>query len=426
MAATTLTTESQAAVVQPQRGARGVLTRAGWNLADQALSSFTNAALSILIARSVDAYAFGAFAVCFTIYSLVLGCARSLVFEPLAVRYSDAPAAEFRAARRNALAASTLIGIAVGVVVLAAASVQTPAVRDPLIALALTLPGLMLQDALRLAFIAEGRPRAAAVNDLVWGVLQLGAAAALLLTDVPSATLFVLTWGAAAGVAALDGLVRARTRPAFATAIGWLRAHLDISRFFVAEYLAIMGAFQIAILLVGVIGAVDDVGSLRAAQVLLGPLNILMFAIVSFSIPELVRRKSEPIKRLVLYTLGLSAFLFLGTLVWSGLLLLLPDATGRQLLGDAWQGGREVLPAMAVTMAGIGAAIGAACMLRALGAVRETFRQSLLLAPLLLGFGTVGAWQGGAEGAAIGFAIAQWIPVPLWWVRMVRTLRARP
>jgi O-antigen/teichoic acid export membrane protein len=418
-----LSTESGTAVVHARPGPRSILTRAGWNLADQALSSLTNAALSILIARSVDANAFGAFAVCFTIYSLALGCARSLVFEPLAVRFSDAPKAEFRAAKKSALAASTLFGIGVGLVLLALAPLQSPELRDPMIALALTLPGLMLQDALRLAFIAEGRPRAATVNDLVWGVLQLSAAAALLLTDIPSATLFVATWGAAAGVAALDGMVRAHTWPDFRTAFRWLRAHLDLSRFFVGEYLAIMGAFQVAILLVGAIGGVDDVGALRAAQVLLGPLNILMFAIVSFSIPELVRRKSEPPRRLVLYALGLSAIHFLATLIWSALLLALPDSTGRQLLGDAWEGGREVLPAMAVTMAGIGAAIGAACMLRALGAVRETFRQSLLLAPLLLVFGLVGVWQGGAQGAAIGFAIAQWIPVPLWWLRLVRTVR---
>ena len=423
MAAAVLSSESGTAVVRARPGPRSILTRAGWNLADQALSSLTNAALSILIARSVDANAFGAFAVCFTIYSLALGCARSLVFEPLAVRFSDAPEAEFRAAKKSALAAATLFGIGVGLVLLALAPVQSPELRDPMIALALTLPGLMLQDALRLAFIAEGRPQAATVNDLVWGVLQLGAAAALLLTDIPSATLFVATWGAAAGVAAADGLVRDRTRPAFRTAFRWLRAHFDLSRFFVGEYLAIMGAFQVAILLVGVIGGVDDVGALRAAQVLLGPLNILMFAIVSFSIPELVRRKSEPPRRLVLYALGLSGFHFLGTLIWSALLLALPDSAGRQLLGDAWEGGREVLPAMAVTMAAVGAAIGAACMLRALGAVRETFRQSMLLAPLLLVFGLVGVWQGGAKGAAIGFAIAQWIPVPLWWLRLVRTVR---
>ena len=418
-----MSTESGTAVVRARRRRGGIVSRAGWNLADQALSSLTNAALSILIARSVDANAFGAFAVCFTVYSLVLGVVRTGISEPVAVRFSDAPAAEFRSAQRSALAASALFGMAVGIVLLVLEPIQSGQLRGPIVALALTLPGLMVQDALRLSFITEGRPQAATLNDFVWGVLQLGAAALLLWTDTPTATLFVAAWGAAAGVAALDGMVRSRLTPSFGNAVHWLRTHFDLSRYFVAEYLAVMGAFQIAILVVGTIGGVDDVGALRGAQVLLGPLNILMFGIVSFSIPELVRRKREPVRRLVLYSLGLSGVLFFGTLVWSGLILALPESVGRQLLGDAWDGARAVLPAMAVTMAGVGAGIGAACMLRALGAVRETFRQSILLAPLLLVFGVVGVWKGGAAGAALGFAIAQWIPVPLWWVRMVRTTR---
>lgn len=418
-----MSTDSGTAVVRARRFGGDLVSRAGWNLADQALSSLTNAALSIMIARSVDANAFGAFAVCFTVYSLVLGVTRTGISEPLAVRFSASPAGTFRAAQRSALAAAALFGVAVGVVVLVLEPVQSGELRGPMVALALTLPGLMVQDVLRLSFITEGRPQAATANDLVWGVLQLGAAALLLLTDIPTATLFVATWGAAAGVAAVDGMVRARLTPHFEHTFRWLRTHFDLSRFFVAEYIAIMGAFQVAILIVGAIGGVDDVGALRGAQVLLGPLNILMFGIVSFSVPELVRRKHEPVRRLVLYALGLSGVLFFATLVWSGLILLLPDSAGTQLLGDAWHGARAVLPAMAATMAGIGAGIGAACTLRAFGAVRETFRQSLLLAPLLLVFGVVGVWQDGAAGAALGFAIAQWIPVPLWWLRMVRTTR---
>jgi O-antigen/teichoic acid export membrane protein len=403
----------------------GIVSRAGWNLADQAVSSLTNAALSILVARSVDANAFGAFAVCFTIYSLVIGAARALVSEPLAVRSSDAATTEFRASQRGALATSAIFGAAAGLVLLAVAPFQSPGLRDPMIALALTLPGLTVQDALRLSFITGGRPHAAALNDLVWAFVQLGGAAALLLTDIPSATLFVLVWGAAAGVAALDGMVRARTRPVISQALSWLRSHLDQSAYIVVEYLAIMGAFQIAILIVGAIGGIVAVGSLRGAQVLLGPLNILMFAVSSFSVPELVRRKKDPPRVLALYALALSGVLFLSTVIWSAIILALPDSTGRQLLGDAWEGGREVLPGMAASMAGIGAAIGAAAVLRALGAVRQTLSQSLLLAPLLLVFGVVGVWLDGARGAAFGFAIAQWIPVPLWWLRMVRTTRAQ-
>lgn len=415
-------TVEPAAAAHHAAGLRAVAARAGWNLADQALTSFTNALLSILIARSVDANAFGAFAICFTIYTLVIGSGRALVSEPLAVRFSSAGQA-FRPQQRMALGSAAIFGSAVGALLLAVAPFMGSDLRDPLLALALTLPGLAVQDALRMSLIAEGRPRAATTIDVVWGVLQLGAAAALLLTDIPSATLFVAVWGAAAGVAAVDGLMRARTTPALRKALGWIWAHRDFTRFTVPEYAAVMGAFQIAILIVGAIGGIAAVGALRGAQVLLGPLNIVMFGLVAFGIPEVSRRKDDPRSHLILYAIGVSAALSLATVVWTAVLLVLPASAGREVLGDAWDGGREVLPAMAVSMLGIAVALGAAILLKGLGAARETFRQSLLLAPLLLVFGIVGVEWDGARGAAIGFAVAQWLPVPLWWWRLARTTR---
>jgi O-antigen/teichoic acid export membrane protein len=416
-----MTVEPAAAELR-SRGARALAARAGWNMADQALTSFTNALLSILIARSVDANEFGAFAVCFTIYSLVIGLGRALISEPLAVRFSGAGDA-FRPQQRMAVGSAAIYGSVVGVLLLVVAPFLGADLRDPLLALALTLPGLAVQDALRMSLIAEGRPRGAVVNDFVWGVLQVGGAAALLLTDIPSVTLFIAVWGVAAGVAAVDGLVRAQTKPALRKALRWLWTHRDFTMFTVPEYAAVMGAFQIAILVVGVIGGIAAVGALRGAQVLLGPLNIVMFGLIAFAIPEVARRKDDARRHLILYAVGISAAFFLATVVWTGFLLALPDSTGRELLGDAWDGGREVLPAMAVSTLAIALSLGAALLLKGLGAARETFRQNILLAPLLLGFGIVGVKWDGARGAAIGFAVAQCLPVPFWWWRLARTTR---
>jgi O-antigen/teichoic acid export membrane protein len=400
------------------------MSRVGWNVADQALSSLTNAALSILVARSVDAHSFGAFAICFTAYSLVIGANRAFISDPLTVRFSDATRESFGAARSHALAAAAAVGAGASVILLVGAYTQSGGLQDALLVLALTMPGLTVQDALRLSFITEGRPRAAAVNDLLWGVLQIGGVSVLLFADVSSAAVFVFVWGAAAGVAALYGMTRTKALPSARGTRRWVGEQLHLSGFFVAEYTAATGSFQAAFLLVGAIGEVADVGSLRGAQVLLGPLNVAFYGFTFFATPELVRRKALPRRTHVASAFALSGLLLTLTLVWGILLLQLPDAAGRELLGDAWDGARSVVPAMTVWAAGIAATVGPVCVLRAFGAAREIFRLAFLLGMLLLSLGLLGATQGGADGAALGFAIAQWLVSPLCWARMLHVIAA--
>src|SRR5437764_6373982 len=76
--------------VSTPRGIRasGGVRRLGWGLADQALSSMTNFALAILVARSVSTSALGAFGLAFTTYTITLGATRALCQEPLTVCYS--------------------------------------------------------------------------------------------------------------------------------------------------------------------------------------------------------------------------------------------------------------------------------------------------------------------------------------------------
>jgi O-antigen/teichoic acid export membrane protein len=417
-------TRAAAATLAP-RNLNTAMSRVGWNIADQALSSLTNAALSVLIARSVDAHSFGAFAVCFTAYSLVIGVNRAFISDPLTVRFSDATRESFGAARGHALAAAVAVGAGASAILLVGAVTQSGDLRDALVVVALTMPGLTVQDALRLSFITEGRPRAAALNDFLWGALQIGGVGVLLLADVSSVAVFVFVWGAAAGVAALYGIVRTRALPAVRGTRRWVSQQLDLSGFFVAEYTAATGSFQAAFLLVGAIGEVADVGSLRGAQVLLGPLNVAFYGFTFFATPELVRRKALPRRTHVASAFALSGSLLTLTLVWGTLLLQLPDGAGRELLGDAWDGARSAVPAMTAWSAGIAATVGPVCVLRAFGAAREIFRLSLLLGVLLLSLGVIGATQGGADGAALGFAIAQWLVFPLAWARMLHVIGAK-
>ena len=74
-------------------GSTAVSTRAGasrlaWTVGDQVLSSGTNFALGIVIARMVSLREFGVFTLVYATYQIALGIARALVSEPLVVRFS--------------------------------------------------------------------------------------------------------------------------------------------------------------------------------------------------------------------------------------------------------------------------------------------------------------------------------------------------
>ena len=74
---------------------------AGWGLADQALSSLTNFALSFVVARSFSTDVLGAFALVFSSYLLFLNIARPLAMQPLLIRFSGAPRRTGGASRRR-------------------------------------------------------------------------------------------------------------------------------------------------------------------------------------------------------------------------------------------------------------------------------------------------------------------------------------
>ena len=76
-----------------------------WGLADQALSSATNVALTIVVAREVGTADLGAFGVAYAAYLILVGLSRAVSSEPLLVRHAQGGARE-----------STGIALACGVV----------------------------------------------------------------------------------------------------------------------------------------------------------------------------------------------------------------------------------------------------------------------------------------------------------------------
>jgi O-antigen/teichoic acid export membrane protein len=410
---------------RPSRGgvAAALARRAGWSTADQVISSLSNFALSVLVARQVSATEYGAFALSFALYGYLVMASRLLVSQPLMVRFSGVDHAEFvRAAGQSTGAAVAVALVPAGAMMLAGVLVGGT-VGPTLVATAAMLPGLLLQDSWRMVFFASGRPRSAAANDAVWGVVQLVLVVAVAAAGYGSAVGYLLAWGLAAWVAAALGAVQAGLAPAPSRASRWLVAHWDLSRYFVAELAAISGATQLMLVLVAAIGGLAVAGTLRGAQVLTGPVTLLTLSGMAFAIPELARRPWIVGRRLLLAGAGISAAVVVPTAVWGVLLLLLPDDLGRQVLGDTWAGVDSILVPTVVAMVVSVASLGPTCGVYAAKLPRVLFPLQLMAAPAFLVGGVGGVLVGGAYGAAVGIALAFTFNAAVAWIRFVVVAR---
>lgn len=401
-----------------------VLRRASWNLVDQVISSGTNAALSFLIARSVSSADFGGFAVAFTVFSLIIGVSRAVSTSPLSVRFTSVPPEEFRQAAAAGVGTAFTLGIISGLGALVAGAIVGGAAGGALIALAVVLPGLLSQDAWRLVFFAEARPQAAALNDAVWAVTQLGAVGALVLLDIESIGPLVLVWGLSAAAAALMGLRQSGIRPHPRAAGTWLSRHRGLTGYLLAEFVTVQGGQQAALLIIASVGSLEAIGALRGTQVLLGPATILAIGMYTFALPEFSRRRASlSVRGWMRGGLALSLLVTGFAVAWGVLFLVLPDSVGAALLGDSWPNTKSILVAAIVGQAGATVVIGPSTMLYAMDRARVTVRVHAVLAALILGCGVGGVYLDGANGAAWGFAVAFWAVVPAWWVLVHREAR---
>jgi O-antigen/teichoic acid export membrane protein len=411
----------------PGRGAglRGSAGRAGWALADQAVSSLTNFALSVAVARSVGAEDFGAFGIAFTSYLIALGFTRAVSSEPLLVRLPGLEGRERDRAVAEATGAAVVVGVVAGLACVGTGLVSGGPAGTALVTLGVCLPGLLAQDTLRHVFFAEARPRSALVNDLVWAAAQVAAIGWLVLTGSATLGALTLAWGSAAALAALLGVRQARCRPRPTGTLAWLRTQRDLVPPFVGEFVARNGARYATLFVVGAVAGLAALGAVRAVQVLTGPATVVLLGAAVVAIPELVRLRDRRPRQLGAAVAGLAAGLC-GLALALGLApLLLPDAAGEALFGEVWTLAQPLIVPQALFLASMGATSGYLGGLRALEAANRSFAARLVVTVLVLAGGVVGTLVGDARGAMIGLALANTAGVALWRGQFRRALTER-
>jgi len=403
---------------------KGVLRRLTWGLADQAVTSMVSFLVGIVVARSLGATEFGAFSLAWVTYGVVVNISRGLATDPVAVRFSGVDRSLWRAAVAKSSGMAIVVGLTTGAICAAVGAVIGGHVGAAFIGLGIVLPGLMLQDSWRFAFFASGQGGKAFISDMTWaiGLVPL----LYLVSRDPSVMKFVLAWGGAGVFAALVSGFQAGIMPRVTRARQWLLEHRDLSVRYMTENVTISGAYQLRMYGLGAFAGVAAVGTVRGAEMLLGPFFIVLSGVGLVAVPEAARVLRRSVRALPIFCLALGGAQYVAAMAW-GLVLLfaLPDAWGHALLGEVWLTSSALILPATLSVANAGFNTGAAAGLRALGVARRSLRAQLCASALYLVGGVTGGAIGGAEGSAWGAACATFAAAFVWWFTLRVGVRER-
>lgn len=399
--------------VRPTSGAR---RRSTYTVLDHGVSSGSNFVLSILLARTLSVDAYGAFSVCFAIYTVVLGFSRALSTDPLLVLHGPDDSEGLRSCR-GAIGLNALIGVGVGMVIVGAGLVIGDAFGPVAIAVGLCMPVLLVQDGVRYSLIARRRPDRAVAVDLLWMGIMVTLAVAIVVADRGlSAWATVTIWSAGALVSILLAQKWVEGRPSFALVPPWLSRSRTLGWRFATEFALVGGAPQVVLLVVS-LQALAAAGALRGGWVLFGPPAILLAGLGSVALAEGAREWRRDPRRAQMFLGGLLALVVVADSAWGLCLWFVPESVGAAVLGDTWPGAHQLVPGLtvlAISTASLGLGMAG---LRSAGQASRTMR---ITVPTMLGVvvaGSVGAILGEAQGAVWAMVAPTVLGAAgLWWI----------
>ncbi|HEX3959299.1 MAG TPA: hypothetical protein VHZ03_22155 [Trebonia sp.] len=398
--------------------------RMGWGLADQAVSSLTNVAVSFYLVHTLAPQQFGAFSLAYTSYGFALNASRGLSTDPLMVRYSGVEVKRWRRAVAGATGTALTVGVTSGIVAVAAAIALGGVAGAAFLALGLTLPGLMLQDSWRFSFFASGRGGHAFLNDMIWAALLVPAIVVLRLTGHATVFWVLFAWGAAAGCAALVGPFQARVIPRMTHTWLWCHLHRDLGPRYLAEGLASNSGVQARSYGMGFMLGLTSLGYFQATSTIYGPVSILFMALGLVAIPEGARVLRRSPSKFGLFCVVLAVGMSAIAMAWVAVLLVgMPLGLGRLMLGSHWRPTYPLVLPIGISIVGVAVSSGTGAGLHALGASRKSLAVMISASAMLVAFSLIGAELDGVQGACWGTALSQWVASGVWWWQLRVAMR---
>jgi O-antigen/teichoic acid export membrane protein len=393
---------------------RALLGRLSWGLIDQALTSAVSFVVGIFVARELGAAEFGGFSLAWVTYGVILNVSRGLATDPLTVRFSGVDRQVWRTAVAKSSGMSIMVGLVAGAFCAVVGLLLDGVVGSAFLALAVVVPGLLLQDSWRFAFFASGQGGKAVISDCTWAATMVPL---LLLASMrPSVGLFVIAWGGSAAIAALVSGLQAHILPRPSRARMWFSQQRALGLRYLFENVSLSGAYQLRMYVLGAVAGVVDVGTVRGAELLLGPFYMVLTGVGLVAVPEAARVLRRSQRHLPLFCVALGGAQATAALAWGTLLIVaLPDAWGREVLGQVWLTASALIVPATLAVMSTSFSTGASAGLRALGLAHLSLRSQLMASAIYLTATVTGAVVDGAHGSAWGAAIATFAGALIWW-----------
>ena len=406
------------------RPIRQACQRLSWGVADQAMSSMSNFAVNIYIARTLGAVQYGAFALAYVTYGFALNASRGLSTDPLLVRFSGTEIPTWRRAVTKCTGTAMTMGLTTGAIILAVAALLSGPTRLAFLALGLTMPALMLQDSWRYSFFALGRGSQAFINDTVWTVALIPALVLLRATGHANVFWFVFAWGVTAAAAAAIGPLQARTAPRLSGAWEWVWRHRDLGPRYLAIGTISNAGSQLRNYGIAIILGLAAVGYVQAAATLMGPFTVIYVGMALVTLPEAARILRRSPRHLPLFCLLVSGGLTILALAWGIVLLVaLPRGLGQLMLPHLWKPTYPLVWPTTIWILGNCAGAGAGTGLNAMGAAQRNLRVMVIQTTVSVVLSVAGAAVGGAAGAMTGVAVGSWIGALMYWQQFRTAMR---
>lgn len=385
---------------------RTVVRQAGWSVVGQAASSVSNLLLMIVVARVATAVHFGVFALVLMFYVFAVRGQRSVVSTPLLMSVAGATANRVSQEIRGSIGASLLVGLGLGIPGALLGIILGGLAGELLVVLSLFIPVLLVQDGVRFAFIAQGKAAWSAACDVSWLVLQSTFSLGLVLTHVNDVVIHTIAWGSAGALAGTGGLLLLRILPSPRAGRHFLNRHRRLLPDLASDFATASMVDQLAPYVVAIVVGVAAAGALRAGLVLLGVVSVVIMGITPLAQLEATKLHMSAPKRDHLFVVAWAGIVGALSVLYGVVLIVLPDAIGRELLGDTWALTSTLLLPLALCLVARSPYSAIVISLRARLQLRTALRLRLLTAPSLPLLAAVGGAAWGVRGAAWGFAAA--------------------
>lgn len=259
-------------------------------LIDQGLSSLSNFAVGVVIARVVGASGLGGFALAYAGWLVLAALDRSLITDPMAIG-GDVRTKQVSAPIEHGFAAELLMGICGGVILAVIGTMlclfNAPAFGVAMLALAPWLPMLAAQDYWRWVGFLTRHPEKSLANDMVFNCTMAVALVPVFITHTHSIVAVVGAWGLGAAAGTVYGLRQYGVRPTLSGGLAMLRHRWSFSKWLAANSLLTSAGNQAYVVIESVFLGAAGLGGLNAAAALVwGPVGVLIQAGGSVGLPE--------------------------------------------------------------------------------------------------------------------------------------------